>query len=122
MTQFLESNEGTVTAIVSIVVAVSVVTTTLVKIWPFLTKLVTMVNGFVGYNGEPGLLDRVKNLETNSDHEQRNHGKMSDQLDRVETQVHIMTDRFDRFSHESTNDRQRLWALARKHHQEEGEA
>ena len=121
MTQFLESNEGTVTAIVSIVVAVSVLTTALVKIWPFLTKLVTMVNGFVGYHGEPGLLDRVKTLEHNSVHEKRNHDKMSEQLDRVETQVHIMTDRFDRFSHESANDRQRLWALARKHHQGEVE-
>ena len=122
MTQFLETNEGTVTAIISIVVAISVLTTTLVKIWPFLTKLVTMVNGFVGYHGEPGLLDRVKTLEHNSVHEKRNHDKMSEQLDRVETQVHIMTDRFDRFSHESANDRQRLWALARKHHQEEGKA
>ena len=119
MTQFFETNEGSVTAIVSLVVAISVLTTALVKIWPFLTKVVTMVNGFVGYNGEPGLLDRVKTLEINSDHEKSNHGKMSQQLDRVETQVHILTDRFDGFTTESSQDRQRLWDIARKHHQGE---
>ena len=121
MTQFFETNEGTVTAIISIVVAISVLTTTLVKIWPFLTKLVTMVNGFVGYDGEPGLLDRVKVLEVNTDHDKNNHGKVSQQLDRVETQVHILTDRFDSFTTDSTQDRQRLWAMARKHHQGEME-
>ena len=121
MTQFFESNEGTVTAIVSIVVAVSVLTTALVKLWPFLSKLVTMVNGFVGYDGEPGLLDRVKVLEVNSDHDKSNRGKVSQQLDRVETQVHILTDRFDSFTTDSTQDRQRLWDMARKHHQGEME-
>lgn len=121
MTQLLETNEGTVTAIVSIVVAVSVLTTTLVKIWPFLTRIVTMVNGFVGYDGEPGLLDRVKSLEINSEHEKSNHGKMSQQLDRVETQVHVVGDRLDRFIEESTSDRQKLWYMARKHHQGEEE-
>lgn len=116
MTQFFETNEGTVTALVSIVVAVSVITTTLVKIWPFLSRLVEMVNGFVGYGGEPGVLDRVKALESNSDHERDNHDKMSEQLDRVETQVHILADQFDRYTAESSADREALWQIANAHH------
>lgn len=116
MTQFFETNEGTITALVSIVVAVSVLTTALVKIWPFLSRLVEMVNGFVGYDGEPGVLERVKHLENNMDHERVNHDKMSSQLDRVETQVHVLGDRFDRYTEESTADRQALWNMANTHH------
>ena len=116
MTQFFETNEGTVTAIVSIVIAVSVLTTTLVKVWPFLSRLVEMVNGFVGYGGEPGVLERVKQLEANSDAKTVNHNKMSTQLDRVETQVHILGDRFDRYTAESSSDRQSLWDMANRHH------
>ena len=116
MTQFFETNEGTVTAIVSIVIAVSVLTTTLVKIWPFLSRLVEMVNGFVGHGGEPGVLDRVKSLESNSDHTRDNHDKMITQLDRVETHVHILGDRCDRYTEESSSDRQALWNMANKHH------
>ena len=116
MTQFFETNEGTITALVSIVVAVSVLTTTLVKVWPFLSRLVEMVNGFVGYGGEPGVLERVKQLEANSDAKTVNHNKMSTQLDRVETQVHILGDRFDRYTAESSSDRQSLWDMANRHH------
>ena len=116
MTQFFESHEGVVTALVSIVVAVSVLTTTLVKIWPFLSRLVEMVNGFVGYGVEPGVLERVKLLESNSDHERGNHDKMSTQLDRVETQVHVLGDRLDRGIEASSADRQALWQVANTHH------
>lgn len=116
MTQFFEANEGTVTAVVSLAVAVSVLTTTLVKIWPFLSRLVEMVNGFVGYGGEPGVLERVKQLEVNSDAETVSHNKMSTQLDRVETQVHILGDRIDRGTAESTADRQALWQIANTYH------
>ena len=121
MTQFFEANEGTVTAVVSLAVAVSVITTTLVKIWPFLSRLVEMVNGFVGYGVEPGVLERVKLLESNSDHERGNHDKMSTQLDRVETQVHVLGDRIDRATAESTADRQALWQIANTYHRHDKE-
>lgn len=116
MTQFFASHEGVVTVLVSIVVAVSVLTAALVKIWPFLSRLVEMVNGFVGYDGEPGVLARVKQLEENSAAETVNHNNMSTQLDRVETQVHILGDRFDQHTEASTADRQALWQIVNAYH------
>lgn len=116
MTQFFEANEGVVTVLLSIVVAVSVLTTALVKIWPFLSRLVEMVNGFVGYGDEPGVLERVKQLEVNSDAETVNHNNMSAQLDRVETQVHILGGRIDQHTEASTADRQALWQITNTYH------
>lgn len=120
MTQFFEANEGVVTVLLSIVVAVSVLITALVKIWPFLSRLVEMVNGFVGYDGEPGgepdVLERVTLLEKNADHERDNHDTMSTQLDRVETQVHILGELFDQHTEASTPDRQALWQIANTYH------
>lgn len=120
MTQFFEVNEGVVPVVVSLAVAVSVFTATLVKIWPFLSRLVEMVNGFVGYDGEsggePDVLERVKQLEVNSDAETVNHNNISTQLDRVETQVHILGDRIDRYTEASTPDRQALWQITNTYH------
>lgn len=116
MTRFLDTHEGTITAVVTIVGAIIIIVTFLIKVWPFLTRLVEMVNGFVGYGGEPGVLDRVKALEYNSEHERGNHDKMSTQLDRVETRVHILSDRLDRFTEESNQDRKDLWSFANHNH------
>ena len=116
MTQFFESHETMVVTVVGVGVAVVVLFNIVIKVWPFVSKIVTMVNGFVGYDGEPGVLDRVKSLEQNSEHKLDNHDKMSSQLDRVETQVHILGDRFDRYTAESTADRKALWQIANTHH------
>jgi len=119
MTQLFGDKESLVVTVVGVVVALWVLISLLLKIWPFLSKVVTMVNGIVGYNGEPGVLDRLKTLEENSENEQHNHQKMSDQFDRVETKLSVLTRRFDEFSMESSTDRQKLWELARQHHQGE---
>lgn len=116
MAQFFESHETMVLTVVGVAVAVVVLLNIVIKVWPFVSKVVTMVNGFVGYDGEPGVLERVKVLEANSDAKTVNHDKMSDQLDRVETHVHILGDRFDRYTAESTADRKALWQFAITHH------
>lgn len=119
MTQVFEDKESLVVTVVGVVVALWVLISFTMKIWPFLTKVVTMVNSITGYDGEPGVLDRLKTLEENSDRETLNHQKMSDQFDRVEAKISALTRRFDEFSLESTADRQRIWEFARQHHQGE---
>ena len=119
MTQLFSDKDTLTFLIVGVAIALFLITQTMMKLWPFLSKLVTMVNGFVGYDGEPGVLDRIKTLEHNSDAEQTNHNKMSDQLDRVEAQVHALGDRLDEFAVESTTDRNKLWDIARTHHRGE---
>lgn len=119
MTQLFGDKESLVIIVVGVVVALWVLISFTMKIWPFLTKVVTMVNSIVGYDGEPGVLDRLKTLEDNSERETLNHQKMSDQFDRVEAKISALTRRFDEFSVESITDRQKLWELARKHHQGE---
>jgi hypothetical protein len=119
MTQVFEDNESMVLTIVGVVVALWLIISLLLKIWPFLSKFVTMVNAIVGHDDEPGVIERLQVLEENSERETLNHQKMSDQFDRVETKLSALTRRFDEFSVESSTDRQKLWELARQHHQGE---
>lgn len=119
MTQLFGDKESLVIIVVGVVVALWVLISFTMKIWPFLTKVVTMVNSIVGYDGEPGVLDRLKTLEDNSERETLNHQKMSDQFDRVEAKISALTRRFDEFSVDSITDRQKLWEIARQHHQGE---
>ena len=115
MTQFFTDQDTLAWLIIGVLIAISLIIHTLMKLWPFLSKVVTMVNGFVGYGNEPGVLDRIKSLEENSEQERNNHEKMSQQFDRVETQLQVLSTRLD----ESVADRQKLWEMARKHHQGE---
>ena len=115
MTQFFDDQDTLAWLIIGVLIAISLIIHTLMKLWPFLSKVVTMVNGFVGYGNEPGVLDRLTMLEETSAHEKQNHNKMSDQLDRVEARLQILSTRLD----ESAADRQQLWNMARKHHQGE---
>ena len=115
MTQFFTDQDTLAWLIIGVLIAISLIIHTLMKLWPFLSKVVTMVNGFVGYGNEPGVLDRIKSLEENSEQERNNHEKMSQQFDRVEAKLEILTNDIT----ESKADRQRLWAMARKHHQGE---
>lgn len=115
MTQFFEDQDSLMITVVGVLVALWLIISVVMRIWPFLTKLVQMVNGFVGYGNEPGVLDRLATLEQKSEQEHRNHQKMSDQFDRVEAKLEILT----RDLAESKSDRQQLWELARKHHQGE---
>ena len=115
MTQFFDDQDTLAWLIIGVLIAISLIIHTLMKLWPFLSKVVTMVNGFVGYGNEPGVLDRIKSLEENSEQERNNHEKMSQQFDRVEAKLEILTNDIA----ESKADRQRLWDMARKHHQGE---
>lgn len=115
MTQLFDDQNTLAFTILAVIISLWLIVSVAMKIWPFLSKLVTMVNGFVGYEGESGLLDRVKTLEENSASESRNHAKMSEQFDRVEAKITLLTERLD----ESAADRKRLWEMARKHHQGE---
>ena len=115
MTQFFTDQDTLAWLIIGVLIAISLIIHTLMKLWPFLSKVVTMVNGFVGYGNEPGVLDRIKSLEENSEQERNNHEKMSQQFDRVEAKLEILTNDIT----ESKADRQRLWEMARKHHQGE---
>ena len=109
MSQFFESHETMVVTVVGVVAAVVVLLNIVLKVWPFVSKLVTMVNGFVGYNNEPGVLDRLKTLEANSEADSHSHETMVAQLDRLEASFHA-------FKNESVQDRQHLWAIALEHH------
>ena len=109
MAQFFESQETMVVTVVGVTVAVVVLLNIVIKIWPFVSKLVMMVNGFVGYSDEPGVLDRLKSLETSSETDNHNHETMVAQLDRLEASFHL-------FKNESVQDRQQLWAIALEHH------
>ena len=117
MTQFFDDQDTLAWLIIGVLIAISLIIHALMKLWPFLSKVVTMVNGFVGYGNEPGVLDRIKSLEENSEQERNNHEKMSQQFDRVEAKLEILTNDIA----ESKADRQRLWVMARKHHQGEVE-
>ena len=115
MSQLLNDKDTITWLIIGVIVALFIIVQALFKLWPFLSKLVTMVNGFVGYGGEPGVLDRIKSLEENSEQERNTHEKMSQQFDRVEAKLEILTNDLA----ESKADRQRLWEIARIHHQGE---
>lgn len=109
---FFTDRQTFLITIVGVAVALWIIVSVIMKIWPFLSNLVTMVNGFVGYKDEPGVLDRIKALEENSENERANHDKMSQQFDRVEAKLEMLSSRLD----ESVADRQRLWEIARKYH------
>lgn len=109
---FFTDRQTFLITLVGVAVVLWIIVSVIMKIWPFLSKLVTMVNGFVGYQDEPGVLDRIKALEENNENERANHDKMSQQFDRVEAKLEILSRRLD----ESAVDRQRLWKIARKYH------
>lgn len=116
MTEFIAKYEPTIGLVTGVIIAVGIIVTSVVKTWPFLSKVVTMVNAFVGTADEPGVLHRIKHLEHHDEEEQRNHQKMSTQLDRVETRVHVLGDRVDAFTEESNQDRRKLWEFAHRNH------
>ena len=109
MAQFFESHETMVVTVVGVVVAVVVLLNIVIKIWPFVSKIVMMVNGFVGYSNDPGVLDRLKSLEASGEVDNHNHETMVTQLDRLEASFHT-------FKNESAKDRRALWEIAIEHH------
>lgn len=131
MTDILQEYDGLIGSAISIGVVTVAVVTTVMKVWPIVRKLTSIINDMAGepprpgFDGRPGIMERLQKVESDASdaayHVKPNHGSsahddLKTQLDRVETHVNVVGDRVDRLSEESKHDRQRLWEQFYTHH------
>ena len=124
MTDILQEYDGLIGSAISIGVVTVAVVTTVMKVWPIVRKLTSIINDMAGepprpgFDGRPGIMERLQKVEyaayDAAYHVKPNHGESSHdytrkQLDRVETKVNVIGDRVDRIAEESRKDRQHLW-------------